>query len=160
MKQWFIGEYSELCKIDSSSELYRWFFRVVQICSALSLAWCLLFVMPMVAQIRAVPEYYGASISASWLASLWIIPVMQAVVAEICLRKVSSSFWAVAVGLFMAFCLLFTWAFPFGFLGLYSLLNKQFQRKYLGQAPAAFQEILSALKINYLEAKSDLAEPK
>lgn len=149
MKNWFLTEYEKLSAIDSSGELYRIYFRLSQLCSLLSLAWCLFFVAPMMAEIQAIPEM-APSISRGWFLSMSLFPLGQILIAEICVRKMRA-FPAVLVGLVLALLMIPSIAFPVGLLGLYSLLNKQFQQSYLVHAPRPFREILSALKINYVD---------
>ena len=151
MKNLLSAEIESLNSIKSCADLYRLFFRGVQLFSAIGLVYLLVVVLPLLSRLsgqEALAPFLGPAL----IVGPCVLCCGQFILAELALRAVNrGQVWGTVGGLILSALLISRWYFPLAGFGFFCFLNPGFQRTHLGNAPGIFREILSALRLNWTD---------
>lgn len=153
-KEFINSEFEKISALESGADLYRIFFRLVQLFSALGLIFALVVSLPLLAQMSG---YAGIDefVNPLWILVPFLVPVIQLAAAEIAIRAVEhGKFRGVVIGLVLSALMIPSWLFLFGLFGLYCFLNKSFQQKHLDSAPLFYRKLLTAMNLNRLSEEA------
>ncbi len=158
MKAWFQKEINRIKNIQDGSDLYVVFFRVTQLLTVIGGVHLMLALIPAYMSIPAIPaEILGQpEMQSVWrtmystIAYSLFMLVAWIVIAEIALRMMDKgNSTGLYIGLTLSLLSLPSLYFLVGLFGMYALLNKSAQQKFLSEAPVWFKDLLKAMSIDY-----------
>jgi hypothetical protein len=145
-KKFITNEFEKIIEVKTAADLYRIFFRAVQIFSTIGLVYFLIFTLPLLMQLG---QLEGMALSPGYFSLPLLFVLGQIVIAEFAVRSVErGQFAGIAVGIGLSLWLLFSWLILIGIFGLYCFLNADFQQKHAVVLPRPFLDLLSALRLN------------
>jgi len=147
------NEFEKIIEVKTAADLYRIFFRAVQIFSTIGLIYFLIFTLPL---LMHMGQLEGIPLGPGYLSLPLLFVFGQIAIAEFAVRSVErGKFAGIAVGIGLSLWLLFSWLFLIGIFGLYCFLNTYFQQKYAAVLPRPFLNLLSTLRLNRVQSQKE-----